>query len=175
MWCVPGDLLLAVLKGIGGGSWVKMGFKLILIVPVVNFQELTELKKKSALLRYRTSKFGKIAKSYTFWGFWNFLFAIWEILLFLAPDQFQDPIFDQVIASYGFYKRYLGFFEIFIFWLFIASFWSKKPKKSQKSAIFDISDPQNGQKSQNHVCMYVCMYVCSLKRGRGIQMARFQL
>ena len=123
-----------------------MGFKLILIVPVVNFQELTELKKKSALLRYRTSKFGKIAKSYTFWGFWNFLFAIWEIPLFLAPDQFQDPIFGQVVASYGFYKRYLGFFEIFIFWPVIAPFWCKKCKKSQKKCYFWLFGPEKWPK-----------------------------
>ena len=68
-----------------------MGSKLILIVPVPNFQELfTELKKLVPLPRYRASKFQKIAKSYTL-GILKFSFHDLGKSLIFGPKSISGP------------------------------------------------------------------------------------
>ena len=120
-----------------------MGILVILIAPVPNFQTLfTELKKLVPLSRYRATNFWKMPKSCTFWGFSNFQSTISHNSLFSATNQFLDPIFGQVVAFYGLFKRYLGISEIL---RFLAIFSPIKTQKMVKIA-FCTSGPQKWPK-----------------------------
>ena len=85
-------------------------------------------------------------KSYTFRGFSNFQPTISQNSLFSAPNQFLDPIFGQVVAFYGLYKRYLGIFEILRFSAIFSPIKTQKMGKIAKNRDFWTSGPQKWPK-----------------------------
>ena len=124
-----------------------MRSRMILKIQIMYFQELFTESKKLAVLSFSVvAKLARTLKSYTFLDFRFFQSQNWANPFYLAPDNFWNPIFGQVVAFHEFSKRYLG--NWLIFW-FSALFGGRESKKSDFSLIFtkfSTLDPQKGPK-----------------------------
>ena len=87
---------------------------MILKIQIMYFQELFTESKKLAVLSFSVvAKLARTPKSYTFLDLRIFQSQNWSDPFYLAPDNFWNPIFGQVVAFCEFPKRYLQILEIF--------------------------------------------------------------
>ena len=94
------------------GSWVKMGSKLILIVPVSNFQELfTELKKSLRCRDIACRNFKKSQNPIHFGDFEIFFSRFGKIPYFWAQINFRAPYWAKLLHFMGFTNVIWDFFR----------------------------------------------------------------